>query len=275
MMYIAEYLEHLKEHKPLKASSINLAKSAIVHFFKRNRIKLNKDWISGYVPAEEGYKQDRPYTREEIQRLLGASPANRVRAAISLMTSTSMRVGAITHRVKEDMASVLEFGDYTWILEYKIYEIMVYNRSKGGCYPTYCTPECARMINKYLGYRRECGEIITETSPLIREQFDPTDKLAISHPRTILETTLTKILRAVVMKAGLKDVIAHRELTHGFSKFAITAMVEAGVKEPHRRYLSGHAQGGQDGSYVLLNEQALVMVLPRWHLRSACFLGLS
>lgn len=155
---IAEFLEYLKEKKHLKAASINLAKSALVHFFKRNRIRLNKDWISGYVPAEEGYKQDRPYTQEEIQQILNACSEDRIRVAILLMTSTSMRVGAIAHRVKEDIASVLEFGDLTWISEYEIYKIMVYNRSKGGRYPTYCTFECAKMIRKYLDYRRECGD---------------------------------------------------------------------------------------------------------------------
>ena len=96
---IAEFLEYLKEKKHLKAASINLAKSALVHFFKRNRIRLNKDWISGYVPAEEGYKQDRPYTQEEIQQILNACSEDRIRVAILLMTSTSMRVGAIAHRV--------------------------------------------------------------------------------------------------------------------------------------------------------------------------------
>jgi hypothetical protein len=256
---IAEFLEHLKEKKHLKAASINLAKAALVHFFKRNRIRLNKDWISGYVPAEEGYKQDRPYTGEEIQHILDACSEDRIRVAIYLMASTSMRVGAIAHRVKEDMASVLEFGDLIWNSEYKIYKIMVYNRSKGGRYPTYCTPECARMIRKYLDYRRECGETITETSPLIREQFDPTDKLAISYPRKIQETTLTKVLRVVVKKAGLKDTLAHSvKLTHGYRKFAITMMNQAGVKDTHRRYLTGHAQVGQDASYVLPSDEDLL-----------------
>jgi hypothetical protein len=36
--------------------------------------------------------------------------------------------------------------------------------------------------------------------------------------------------------------------THGFRKFAITMMDKAGVKDTHRRYLTGHAQAAQDGS---------------------------
>ena len=100
-----------------------------------------------------------------------------------LMASTAMRVGATAYRFKEDMASVLEFGDLTWVPKYNLYKIMVYNRSKGSRYPTYCTPECASLINRYLDYRRECGEIIKETSPLIREQFDPQHKLTSFQPQ--------------------------------------------------------------------------------------------
>ena len=57
---ISDFLVYLKEKRHLKAASISLSKSAIIHFFKRNRVRLDKDWISGFVPAEEGYKQDRP-----------------------------------------------------------------------------------------------------------------------------------------------------------------------------------------------------------------------
>jgi superfamily II DNA/RNA helicase len=46
--------------------------------------------------------------------------------------------------------------------------------------------------------------------------------------------------------------------SHGFRKFAITMMDKAGVKYTHRRYLTGHAQVGQDASYVLPTEEALL-----------------
>ena len=46
--------------------------------------------------------------------------------------------------------------------------------------------------------------------------------------------------------------------SHGFRKFAITMMDKANVKDTHRRYLTGHAQVGQDASYVLPTEEALL-----------------
>ena len=46
--------------------------------------------------------------------------------------------------------------------------------------------------------------------------------------------------------------------SHGFRKFVITTMVEAGVKAEYRRYLTGHSQVGQDASYVLPSEDKLL-----------------
>jgi integrase len=257
---ISEFLIYLKEKNHLKASSINLSKSAIVHFFKRNRVRLNKEWISGFIPADEGYKQDRPYTREEIQRMLDACSEDRIRVAILLMASTAMRVGTLTYRYEEDMPSVLEFRDITWLPEHEIYRIMVYCRSKDGRYVSYCSRECARILNRYLfEYRKkECGEVITETSPIIREQFDPTDKLTVSNPKKIMETTLTKILRTVRKKAGLESLNHRVKLTHGYRKYAITMMDKAGIRDTSRRYLTGHAQIGQDASYVLTSSEDLL-----------------
>ena len=47
-------------------------------------------------------------------------------------------------------------------------------------------------------------------------------------------------------------------LSHGFRKHVITTMVNTGVKDEARRYLTGHAQVGQDVSYVLLKEEDLL-----------------
>ena len=46
--------------------------------------------------------------------------------------------------------------------------------------------------------------------------------------------------------------------SHGFRKFVITTMVKAGVKDTHRRYLTNHAQVGQDASYVLPTEDEIL-----------------
>lgn len=79
----------------LSHSSINLYKSAIIHFFIINRITLNKDWISKFIKSSEGHREDdRGYSDEEIHRLLQASD-ERFRVVFLLLAATDMRIGAI------------------------------------------------------------------------------------------------------------------------------------------------------------------------------------
>ena len=76
---------------------------------------LNWRKINRYQPEHEDCVEDRPYTREEIQRLLeAASP--RDRAIILLMTSSGLRVGAI---------SALTIKSLEPIDKYDIYKITV------------------------------------------------------------------------------------------------------------------------------------------------------
>jgi hypothetical protein len=42
-------------------------------------------------------------------------------------------------------------------------------------YVCFTTPEARNAIDSYLDYRTRCGEVLTEKSPLFRDQFDVTD----------------------------------------------------------------------------------------------------
>ena len=87
----------------------------------------------------------------------------RLRVIIQLFTSTGMRMGAIP---------VLTMKDLKTIDKYDIYEITAYANSRKSRYKTYCSPETRRELGMYLKYRQNCGEQITDTSPVIREKFD-------------------------------------------------------------------------------------------------------
>ncbi len=165
---------------------------------------MDKDWISGYITADEEYKQRRGYTHEEIKQLLDACSEDRIRVAILLMCSAGLRVGAIVYTSKEEYSSTLEFGDLEERPEYGgRYKVWVYNRSKTERYWTICSCECTTMIKKYRDYRRDSGEIIKENSPLIQEQFDTDDKWAVTHPRKISLVDLNRILKLVINKSGI------------------------------------------------------------------------
>ena len=56
-----------------------------------------------------------------------------------------------------------------------------------------------------IAMRERYGEVITKSSPLIREQFDKRDQFSIANPRRIKEDVLMKKLTEMAEAAGLQD----------------------------------------------------------------------
>jgi hypothetical protein len=50
-------------------------------------------------------------------------------------------------------------------------------------YVTFIGPKACIALNKYLDFRREHGEQISESSPLFREKFDPVEALSDEEQR--------------------------------------------------------------------------------------------
>jgi integrase len=247
---IIEYLrDHMFKEKNLKHVTINLAMSAIFHFFDMNDImNINKRKISKFIPADENHEKDRDYTEKEIQKLLNGAE-ERLKVTILLMASTGMRPGAIPGLELRDLT---EFppkdsgigwpntDDYP-----KPYKIEVYARSKKDGYYTFCTPECARAINDYLDLRERSGEDINKKdSPLIREQFNVNSKSDATNPKKVNLPALNKLIERTVKKAGIKNALDQSSprvmRSNGFRKFVITRMRKAKVDYDVREYLVGH-----------------------------------
>ena len=62
---------------------------------------------------------------------------------------------------------ILKIRNLKKIEKYNLYQITVYEKSKKSNYKTFCTPECAQVIDTYLNYRRHAGENLKPESPLI------------------------------------------------------------------------------------------------------------
>lgn len=96
---VKDYVLYLRDVRHLSRKSIALHVSAIAHFFYIERDDEYKiDWkkVRDEIPPPENIRQDRPYTIEEIQKMLSAGcQRTRDRVIIHLQTSTGMRIGAI------------------------------------------------------------------------------------------------------------------------------------------------------------------------------------
>jgi integrase len=147
---------------------------------------INWKKVSKVLPEPMKVANDRPYTREEIARML-EKVDDRGKVVILLMCSTGMRQGAIPTLIVGDCKKT----------ETGIYTITVY-RNSSQQYTTMCSFECAQAIDSYLEYRQRCGEKIIATSPLIRQSFD-------KKTRPLADTSMKNIILRALNDAGLRE----------------------------------------------------------------------
>jgi integrase len=242
---IISHVEYLRDVRKLKYWSIQVYCSAILHFFEMNDMLLNTKKIKRFLPLDESQAADRPYSVYQIQQILDKCDV-RSRVIILLMSSTGMRVGAL---------SGLRLSDISKINEYSLYLIWVYNRSKKDRYYTFCTPECAQAIDDYLGYRKRLGEELKDKSPLIRNKITVDNPFTTRASKFISDRAIEKIVEDLLKEAGLGRERKQVMRTHGFRKFFANQCSRAQVDYPTREYLIGHKLPGQEPSYNRMTEE--------------------
>ena len=151
---IQQLIEMKKENFSYSTLSVHIA--ALYHFFSINDIILNRKKLSKFVGEQENKYEYRSYTREEISNLLSLCD-ERGKVIVLLMASTGMRVGALPEiKIKHLKRIKIDKNNNTYI-----YQIQVYANSKKYAYKTFCTPECAQAIDRYLEYRKKIDKSIS------------------------------------------------------------------------------------------------------------------
>jgi integrase len=245
-----------QRQKDLSYNHIKCNLVAIMHFYTMNDIFLNRKKIAKYAYSDKKRpNKNIGYTSEQILTVLDFCD-ERLKAIIMIYASTGIRLAALPTLKLKDLTVVFlddSSGGNDSLEHTRIYRITVYEGYKEE-YSTFCTPECFQIIQTYLSYRERFGEELKPNSPLIREQFNPTDSFKVKHSRTIDIRTISKILRQKLIQAGIrvedhvgigdktggkmrKDV----PLIHGFRKFFNTALMNADVAYTFKELLMGHS----------------------------------
>jgi hypothetical protein len=212
--------------------------------------------IQGNPSNDDGEKNgidveaDRPYTRAEIQKMLTTATDPRVKIVILLMSSSGIRIGGIPQLKLRNLTTIEKFNK-------NIYQIHVYEKSRKFNYKTFCTPECASVIDSYLNYRKHAGENLNGNSPLIREQFNPQDHFKLNNPRHIGIGAIKYLVNEVLIKhSALKQKIEYdyenkrnkkrhsTMLTHSLRKYFDTESRKAGIYPDFVELLMGHKLPG-------------------------------
>ena len=276
---IKEYLIYLRHQKKISYNTTALYLSAIRKFYYVNsEYQFKWDLINSYLGNDDtdddvksnnssdltdgGEQQDRPYSKIEIKQMFNSAQDIRVKIIISLMISSGLRYGAV---------NILNIGDLEKIEKYNLYKITAYRKSKKFKYYTFCSPECSTLIDSYLSYRKNQGEILKSNSPLIREQFNTKDKLKVNNPRHLTLITFRTLINDVLTKyttlrKKLKfDYENNRKigknstmLTHGMRKFWTVETTKAGVYHEFVEIMLGHKLPGVRSHYMIPDTQTLL-----------------
>lgn len=241
---IIDYILHLRKLK-LSSNTIRTRVASIYHFYIMNDVILNKTKINKYHGESQKVEKDRPYSREEIHRLLDVADL-RMKVCILLMCSAGLRFGAIPDLKMKHLEKVDD-----------LYKITVYENSNQE-YTTFCTPECANFIDEYLKYRERNVENVNPESYLIRNDFNVYQPLSMrAEARPITKHTIREIITKLLVKSGTRQV-REVHLTHGFRKHFTNQLFEADLKTEYRWSLEGHKLKGNDPYYVRISEKLLL-----------------
>ena len=258
---IIEWLIHLKEVQNLSSASVTLYCTALRHFYDMNDITgLNWKKITSFIGENIKTVKDRPYTREEISKLLDAAQDRRLKIAILLMCGSGLRIGSLTGLKLQNLQRVPNYG---------IYQITVYENTKEE-YFTFCTPECASAIDSYLDFRKRNGDRLRPSEPLLREEFDFNDQIRAASPKTLSTFGLRGRIFRLLVSSGVRErkpqlekvsngtkesdtrpQYDRREVMqcHGFRKFFSTTCTLQGLPPLTVELLMGHKALGITGVY--------------------------
>lgn len=186
---------------------------ALQMFYAANRININWKHVLLFAPKDEGAKKLRPYNKDEIEKAL-AFADTREKVAILLMATSGLRIGALIW---------LKIEHLHWMNDQGIYCITAYAGDNKDEYMTYCTPQTAELLKKYID-RRKSGPIFVS-------------KVEADYPADI--DSLSCAIDELLDRIGVKKP-GEVQITHGFRKFFRTVLEVSGVHDDFAERLLGH-----------------------------------
>jgi integrase len=243
---IIAYIVDMKDKRHLSPNAMRVKLNALKTFLLMNDY-VNINWTKVKRYCGEFYlkAEDRPYTREEIGKMVDATHSLRDKAILLVFASTGIRREAIT---------LLKLKHLKKINKYNIFSIDVYKRAKEEYY-TFCTPECRKAIEEYLNWRERLGEKLTPESPLFRKEFDsrfsaprgrkvfPITTRAIRHLLDTLRKQTGIVQTQHMTETSDKGYRSEIMQAHGLRKFFETTCINSGMEVLYVERLMGHNTG--------------------------------
>ena len=238
------------EKGEITAATVANALKAIRLLLEMNDVTLNWKKIRRILPKARRYALDRTPTLGEINEIIDAADF-RGKALTLVLTSSGIREGAIQSLKVRDYAPIQQDGKLV------AGRLIVYNGAPER-YLTFITPEASNAIEKYLEFRTEHGEKITNDSPLFRDKFDPIkgqyghgkkDAKEVVIPMTA--PSVRQYYNRLLFSIGIRNEKKRRHdfSVHGFRKYFKTRAEQSAMKSINVEILMGHSVGISDSYY--------------------------
>jgi len=247
---IASYLDEdkklVKEGK-LNANTVPNHIKPIKVLLDANSVPIHWKSLTRMFPRTT-ITEDRAYTREELQRMIEASPDLTDKLIVQLFSSGGFRLEAWNYFEWRDVI-FFKNDDGT----FRGAALLVY-RGDPESYWTFITPEACVMLSHYREkWKSEVGQYPLDTDPLLKAVRFPT-------VRRLNAFGVKRRLEKIVKKIGLRTLLPPSKrrheipLDHGFRKYFNTMMRRAKVNYLDKEDMMGHTTG-LEKHYERYNEE--------------------
>ncbi|TBR08516.1 MAG: site-specific integrase [Candidatus Nitrosotenuis sp.] len=226
-------------------------------FLEMNDVTLQWKKITRGLPRGRRYASDRAPTIDEIQKLV-EYPDRRIRAIVFTMCSSGIRLGAWDYLKWKDITPIQQNDK---IIAAKI---VVYSGDSEQ-YFSFISPEAYSELKKWIDFRSESGETITDDSWLMRDLWN-IEKFArgmVTASKKLKASGVKRLIERALKAQGIRKTLPtgqkryEFQADHGFRKFFKTH-TEQVMKPINVEVLMGHSTGISD-SYYRPNENELLV----------------
>lgn len=190
-MLLENFVIYLKG-KNLKAKSIRNYLNGIELFFDVNKKTYYKRVLRKMLPEDSKEGNDRPYTTEDVQKMLGATNSKRMKALIHYFASTGARPNVISDPVlRLRHLYPMPFGSKA---------VFLHEGSKSE-YWAFLTPEAVKALDEYFAERQE-QEYLTSDSPVFANKV----RVRNQKVSALTHNNLNSMMFRVLKKTGIERI---------------------------------------------------------------------
>ncbi|MGD9533392.1 MAG: hypothetical protein AB7V56_06450 [Candidatus Nitrosocosmicus sp.] len=258
---ILNFLQFQKERvekREISPATLKNFVKAIKLLCEMTDIEIGWKRITRGLPKTRRYADDRAPTLLEIQKI-AEYPDRRIRALLYTMASSGIRLSAWDYLQWGHIRPIKRDGKIVAA------KVIVYAGDPEE-YFTFITFEAYNELEKWMEYRKEAGEEITEKSWLMRWKWDTKkghNRGLVTAPRKLETIGIKRLINDALWAQGVRkksQLIGRRydfQADHGLRKWFKTRLELSGMKSINIEILMGRSLGLSDSYYRVTENELL------------------